>query len=170
MTIIVREERPSDRAAIRYVNEQAFGRRDEADLVDALRQQNVITLSLVAVIDDTLVGHVLFSPVSIKSDEGGCSVVGLGPMAVLPAYQRQGIGSHLVQKGLDRCRQMGYTLVIVLGHPDYYPRFGFVPASRHDIRYEHDVPDEVFMVLELRNGAAAGCSGVARYHSAFDDV
>lgn len=170
MTTLIREEQPTDSAAIRRVNEKAFGRRDEAELVDTLRLHGAITLSLVAVVDDHIVGHILFSPVSIESTHSMCSAVGLGPMAVLPAYQQQGIGSQLVREGLDRGRQMDYTLVIVLGHPDYYSRFGFVPASRHDIHYKHDVPDEVFMVLELGNGAAAGCSGIARYHPAFDGV
>jgi putative acetyltransferase len=168
--VIVREERLEDIVAVRQVNEQAFGRAAEADLVDALRAHGKAVLSLVAVEADRVIGHVLFSPVTIESDEGAFPAVGLAPMAVLPERQRCGIGSLLVKRGLDECRQAGHECVVVLGHPEYYPRFGFAPASRYGIRSEYDVPDEVFMALELREGALRGRAGVAKYQPEFNEV
>jgi putative acetyltransferase len=170
MTVTVRPERPEDQPDIYHVNREAFGQDEEADLVDAIRRAGAATLSLVAVRDGQVVGHILFSPVSIASHETTHPAVGLGPLAVLPDYQGQGVGSSLVQAGLAACREAGHGIVIVLGHPDYYPRFGFRPASLDGISWEHDAPDEAFMVVELREGALAGVSGVARYHPAFDGV
>jgi putative acetyltransferase len=140
--VVVRPERPGDAPAIRHVNEQAFGRAAEADLVDALRRHGTATLSLVAVRDARIVGHILFSPVRIESEARSTAGLGLGPMAVLPACQREGIGSRLVRTALEECRRAGHGWVVVLGHPEYYPRFGFVPASRHGLAWEHPAPDE----------------------------
>jgi putative acetyltransferase len=124
-------------------------------------------LSLVALLGDQVVGHILFTPVKIESADSSFEAVGLGPMAVLPAYQRKGIGSRLVQSGIEECRRAGHEVVVVVGHPEYYPRFGFLPAKRFGIRYEEEVPEEVFMVLELREGALAGRSGIVRYQPEF---
>ena len=165
--VLVRQEELKDVVAVRYVNERAFGQPDEADLVDALRARHKVTLSLVAVKDDQVVGHILFSPVTIESDEVAFPVLGLAPMAVLPEYQRQGIGSALVRAGLESCRNEGHECVIVLGHREYYPRFGFVPASRYGIKCEWGVSDEDFMTIELRDGALRGRAGVARYQAEF---
>jgi putative acetyltransferase len=167
---IVRPERPGDARAIREVNEQAFGRAAEADLVDALRDRGKAVLSLVAVCEERVTGHILFSSVTIESGGPVTAAVGLGPMAVLPAHQRQGIGSRLVRAGLDACRRAGHAQVVVLGHPAYYPRFGFVPASRQGLYWEHPVPDEAFMVLALRDGAPAGPGGTVRYAPEFGGV
>ena len=167
--VLVRRERPDD-VAIRHVNEQAFGRATEADLVDRLRERGQATLSLVAVRADRVVGHILFSPVTIESGGHATAFLGLGPMAVLPAHQREGVGSLLVQAGLEECRGAGHGCVVVLGHPEYYPGFGFVPASRHGVAWEHSAPDEAFMVLELRDGALAGRGGTARYQPEFGGV
>lgn len=166
--VTIREEELHDIAAVRYVNEQAFGGPAEADLVDALRSRHKVTLSLVAVKDERVVGHILFSPVTIKSGVKAFSALGLGPMAVLPEYQRRGIGSALVRAGLADCRKMGHECVVVLGHREYYPRFGFVPASKWGIECKWGVPDEVFMVIELREGALRGRAGVAKYQPEFD--
>jgi putative acetyltransferase len=168
--IVIREEKPEDAADIRQVNEQAFGQAAEANLVDALRAHGKVTLSLVAEQDGKIVGHILFSPVTITAREQGWPAAGLAPMAVLPEFQKQGIGSQLIQRGLDECRDAGIACVAVLGHPDYYPRFGFVPASNYGIRCEYDVPDEVFMIIELRNGALNDCAGVIRYQPEFNEV
>src|SRR5438045_4385701 len=161
--IQIRPERPDDIAAIRRVNERAFDSPAEADLVDLLRERGKVTLSLVAVHAGQVVGHILFSPVVIEATEQSVAAVGLAPMAVLPEWQNQGVGSLLVKAGLDECRRLGHRAVVVLGHADYYPRFGFVPASRYHVGSEYDVPDEVFMAMELQSEALAACAGTARY-------
>ncbi len=168
--IQIRPENPGDIDAIHKVVEAAFGQSAEADLVDVLRDNDAVTLSLIAEQGGEIVGHILFSPVTITSDEGTFEAIGLAPMAVAPSCQRQGIGSRLVRAGLDECRQLGHEVMVVLGHPEYYPRFGFVPSKPLGIRYEVDVPEEVFMVLELRDGALAERGGVVRYRPEFEDV
>lgn len=168
--MVIRQERPEDIPLIWRVNAAAFGRAAEAELVDALREQGAALISLVAEEAGEIVGHILFSPVSIEADEGTQTAVALGPMGVLPAYQGRGIGSRLVTAGLEACRSAGHGVVIVLGHPGFYPRFGFVPAVRHGIRWERDVPDEVFMVAELLPGALEGVGGVVHYRPEFDKV
>lgn len=168
--VLIRAEEPADAAAVRAVNELAFEQPIEADLVDALRAAGKAVVALVAVAGGRVVGHILFSEVRIEPDAGGAAAVaaGLAPMAVLPELQRRGIGSRLVEAGLARCREAGYGASIVLGHPDYYPRFGYVPASRFGVRSTYDVPDEVFMAQELRPGALAAAAGLARYAPEFD--
>ncbi|HRQ41638.1 MAG TPA: N-acetyltransferase [Chloroflexota bacterium] len=169
--IKIRQELPEDMEAIWKVNEAAFGRPAEAGLVEALRRRGVVTLSLVAEWEGDVVGHILFSPVTITNESGGVvTAVALGPMAVSPNCQRQGIGSQLVQTGLDMLRQAGHEMVIVLGHPDFYPRFGFAPASQSGIRWEVEVPDEVFMVMALQPGALEGVTGIVRYQPEFSAV
>jgi putative acetyltransferase len=162
----VRPEQPADILSIRAVNLTAFDTSTEADLVDALREQAEPIVSLVAEDGEAVVGHILFSPVTLLTHPD-LKVMGLAPMAVAPARQRQGIGSALVHEGLERCRRLGFGAVIVLGHAEYYPRFGFTPASRFGVTCEYDVPDEVFMVLELDRGILQGKSGTIRYHPAF---
>jgi putative acetyltransferase len=125
----IREEAREDWPAVRRVNEAAFGRPDEADLVDGLRAENVVLASLIAEADSEIVGHILFSRMSINSDRGGIAAVALAPVAVLPAHQRKGVGGELIRKGLNLLRQRGEAIVIVLGHPGYYPRFG--GSARH---------------------------------------
>ena len=168
--VIIRPETTEDAADIRHVNEEAFGGTVEADIVDKLRQRQAFTLSLVAVYEDKVVGHILFSPVTIDSENISFSAIGLGPMAVLPSFQRKGIGSKLVINGLQECQCIGHEIVIVLGHPEYYPRFGFVRASTCGIKCEYDVPNEVFMVLELRPGVLSGRSGIVKYQPEFNEV
>jgi putative acetyltransferase len=162
-------ETESDHAAVRAVNEAAFESPAEADLVDALRQQARPVISLVAESGGEIVGHIMFSPISLDDDDE-MVIMGLAPMAVSPANQREGIGSALVREGLARCRQIGSGAVVVLGHPQYYPRFGFVPASEFGIDSEYDVPDEVFMALEIQPGALDNIGGIARYHEAFGTI
>ena len=167
--MLIRLESAADHAAIRALNQAAFETSAEADLVDALRRDARPFISLVALDGDTLVGQIAFSPARLESDSG-LHIAGLGPMAVLPARQREGIGSALVEAGLAQCRAAGFAAIIVLGHADYYPRFGFTPASRFGLDCEYDVPDEVFMALELEVGALAGRSGLIHYHPAFASV
>lgn len=168
--ISIRKERPEDIAAIHHVNEQAFGQADEASLVDRLRENGKAIISLVATEDARVVGHILFSPVTIESASKKSAAIGLAPMAVLPEFQNQGIGSRLVNTGLEECKRLGYGAVVVLGHPKFYPRFGFVPSVQYRLKSEYDVPDEVFMVLELGNGALTDCSGIVKYQPEFGEV
>ncbi len=166
--MIIREERQVDREGIRAVHLAAFETGTEADLVDALRLQAAPLISLVAVDEANIVGHILFSPARLAT-EPELILMGLAPMAVMPSKQRQGVGSTLVREGLERCRRLNAAAVVVLGHPSYYPRFGFVPAVHLSLRSEYDVPDEVFMVRELRDGALSGLSGTIQYHPVFRD-
>ena len=168
--VTLRPELPSDVPAIRRVNVAAFPSPAEANLVDALRTNGAATLSLVAERDGRIVGHILFSPVTVESPAGNFTAVGLAPMAVEPGLQRSGIGSALVRAGLDALRAAGHEVVVVLGHPGYYPRFGFVRASLHGIRWERDAPDDAFMALELAPGALRGRGGVVRYRPEFAGV
>ncbi len=175
--ITIRQEQAEDIAAIYGVVEQAFGRADEAHLVNRLRAHGKARISLVATAGERLVGHILFSPVMIesatKSREArgtkSCEAIGLAPLAVLPEFQNQGIGSRLTEAGLEACQRQGYGAVVVLGHPNYYPRFGFVPAVQYHIKSEYDVPDEVFMILELCKGALSDCSGLVKYQPEFNE-
>jgi putative acetyltransferase len=166
----IRPERPEDASRVRHINELAFGQPAEADLVERLRKACTDLLSLVAE-DDAVVGHILFTPV--VAENAGRRVVGMGlaPMAVLPDRQRQGIGSQLVRRGLDILSERGCPFVVVVGHPEYYPRFGFEPASKHGFASQWEgVPDAAFMVLVLNAHAMAGVSGVAKYREEFNEV
>ena len=167
---VVRPEAPGDEAGIRYVNDQAFGQKEEGELVDKLRIRGALTFSLVAVEGGEVVGYIAFSPVEVEAKGSSFTAITLAPMAVLPGYQRKGIGSQLVRSGLEGCRRLGYELLFVLGHSDYYPRFGFVPAKPGGIDCEFEVPDEAWMVLELREGALAGKSGTVRFQPEFADA
>ena len=165
----IRAEEPRDRAAVRKVNEAAFEGPAEADLVEAIHRSGAAVVALVAANHGALVGHVLFSPVSVEPATTR-RLVGLGPMAVLPDFQRRGVGSLLVRDGLERCRTAGAEAVVVLGHTEYYPRFGFRPAHEFGLRSAYDVPPDVFMALELVPGSLRSVSGLVRYHSAFPRV
>jgi putative acetyltransferase len=168
--VTIHPEQTKDFAGIRHVNERAFGQPNEANLVDALRAHKKVTLSLVALQENQIVGHILFSPVTITDEGMTFAALGLAPMAVLPEFQRQGIGSLLVNHGLEQCRQSGHNCVVVLGHPEYYPRFGFVPASKFGIKCEYDAPDAAFMIIELQQGALRGHSGTAKYQPEFNEA
>ena len=163
--ITIRKEEPGDISGIRTVNILAFGQILEADLVDTLRRSCPDALSLVAIADDKVVGHILFSPATIETETRIIKDMGLAPMAVLPEFHRQGIGSQLVRTGLAELRRLRCPFVIVLGHPDYYPRFGFVPASTFGVRSEWDVPDHAFMMLVLGGTKLEGIQGVAKYRA-----
>jgi putative acetyltransferase len=167
--IVVRREKPEDIEGIRKVNECAFEQPQEAHIVDALRNRCSDILSLVAVEGNRIVGYILFSPATIQTHDGEVGGMGLAPIAVLPDYQGQGIGSKLVRAGLEVLKESSCPFVVVLGHPEYYPRFGFVPASKHGLKCQWEgVPDEAFMTLILDESAMKNVSGIARYRSEFD--
>ena len=165
---MIRPERSEDCPAIHDVNVRAFDGQIEADLVDALRDRATPFISLVAVENDEIVGHICFTPVTLETNPA-CRAVGLAPMAVRPDRQRRGIGTQLVRHGLEECRRLGQEFVVVVGHADYYPRFGFEQASTKGLACEFPVPEDVFMVLELRPGSLAGKQGLVRYHPAFSE-
>jgi putative acetyltransferase len=161
----IRDERPSDAPSIHAVNTRAFGRDREANIVDALRSNNAVSLSLVAIREGKLIGHVMYSPVSVGEATGA----GLAPLAVLPEHQRCGIGSDLVRVGKRRLEATGCRFIVVLGHPSFYLRFGFSPAGTYGISCQWNAPDDAFMVAMLSE-PAADLKGVAKYRPEFSTV
>lgn len=168
----LKSETNDELASIREVVTMAFARTSEAELVEAIRNSpNFIPeLSLVASENGEVLGHILFSAIVIASQEQTVPALALAPLAVKPSHQRQGIGSQLVQVGLRQCQDLEHSIVVVLGDPGYYKRFGFQTASSFGIDAPFPVPDEVFMVLELKHGALIGVSGTVRYPAYFDAV
>lgn len=154
-----------DCAAIRFVNEEAFGSPEEADLVDNLRTSGLVLVSLVAEVEVRLVGPILFSRMWIDAPSGRIPVVALAPMAVVPEQQRRGVGTLLVQCGVEKLREQKEEVVIVVGHPEFYPRFGFSSQQAESI--DNPFPREAFMALELRPGTLAGVKGSVAYPPAF---
>jgi putative acetyltransferase len=167
--MLIRDEEEKDRTAVRALNAAAFERDAEAKLVDILRQQARPVISLIGERNRSIVGHIMFSPV-VLPDHLELKIMGLAPMAVAPEHQRRGIGSALVRAGLEQCKKLSTGAVVVLGHPEYYPRFGFSPAVLFGISCEYDAPQEAFMLLELEPGYLRGVSGEVKYHSAFNDL
>ena len=166
----IREEKISDVEMIWNVNAQAFESEAEANLVNALRDSGISFISLVAEEDEEIIGHILFTPVELIGDDSGLKLMGLAPMAVLPKLQKKGIGSQLVKTGIENCLIQGFDAIVVLGHPVYYPKFGFVPSVKYGIKSEYDVPDETFMVLELKGSSLKDKNGIIKYHAAFGSV
>ena len=165
----LRQETPEDVPGVRQVEVDAFGRTAEADLVDLCRARGKASLSLVAMKDKQVVGHVLFTPVRLDPPHPGWFGLGLGPVAVLPECQRQGIGSRLIEFGLELLREGGIDFVVLLGDPAYYSRFGFIPASEFGLGNEYGAADE-FMVRELKPGVLRGASGVVKYVDEFRET
>ena len=169
--IKIREEIYQDTDAIRAINEQAFGQPQEANIVDKLRANCDGLLSLVALKDDKIIGHILFSPVTIEGHHGILKGMGLAPMAVLPEFQRKGVGSELVQAGTKILKESKCPFIIVLGHPEYYPRLGFERASQYEIKSQWEgVPDHAFMILWLDKTVMNHVSGVANYRDEFNEA
>ena len=175
MKLEIRQETPQDELVVHALNASAFATDAEARLVDVLRAGGLLTLSLVAVVGGQVVGHIAFSPIVAQAagvaEAAGRVVpgVGLAPMAVAPSHQRRGIGGQLIARGLQILRAEGHLFCVVLGHPDYYPRHGFIRASLHGLRWEHG-HDEAFFVQALPPDGLSGVAGVVRYRPEFDLV
>jgi putative acetyltransferase len=172
IAVRIRAETRADHDGIRKANKKAFKGKAESKLVDALRESEGYSpgLSLVAELAGQVVGHILFSPIVIRGAQGETPALALAPMCVLPERQNQGIGSALVRRGLEECRKAGHKLVVVVGHADYYPRFGFMKAGEKNLTLPFEAAPEVFMVLELVPGALAGVSGEVIYPPEFHEV
>jgi len=170
--IEIRPESVDDHSAVREVNLLAFGGEDEAQLVETLRKSDdfIPELSLVAIDQGRVVGHIMFSLISIETPENAVSALALAPMAVRPELQNHGIGSELVRHGLKECRHLGHKVVVVIGHPDYYPRFGFYSARANGLEAPFQVSDEAFLVYELIPGALDGIGGTVKYPPAFGEA
>ncbi len=170
-TITIRLEQPQDRATVFEVNRLAFARDHEARLVDRLRETSgPSSISLVAEINKQVVGHVLFSPIVIEGTNGQTQAIALAPLAVHPRFQYRGVGTALVREGLAACRKAGHRIVVVLGHPDYYGRFGFTSATDRGVHPPFEIQPGALMALELVPGALAGVNGTVHYPPAFDEV
>ena len=166
----IREEELADTEAIWNINADAFETEAEANLVNVLRDSGCPFISLVAETDNKAVGHILFTPVELTGNKNKLKIIGLAPMAILQKYQNKGIGSKLVKKGIEYCKSKDYDAIAVLGHPGYYPKFGFVPSITYGIKSEYEVPDEAFMILELVPNSLKDHQGIIKYHELFNSV
>ena len=166
MDVEIRPESDQDRQAVWNVNRAAFETEEEANLVDALRDGGYVEVSLVAEVDGEVVGHILFSRLPIVTNFGTVDALSLAPMAVMPSYQRRGIGSKLVAAGLETCREHGHRLVVVLGHPEFYPRFGFSAKLARPLESPFG-GGEAWMAMELVPGTLAGVEGRVEYPPPF---
>ena len=168
--IVIRPETPEDIPAISRVNEAAFGRPVEGELVIALRDRGALIVSFVAVVDNEVVGHIAFSPMTAEPPVPDVNLMGLGPVAVLPEHQARGIGGLLIHEGMERCLELGCGAVLLVGHAEYYPRFGFSRAVDYEIACEFEAPDDAWMAAELKPGTLSKLRGVtAHFHPAFGD-
>lgn len=170
--IIIRPETLADSNMISEVNKLAFGQENEARLVENIRRRANFNskLSLVAIKNEKVVGYLLFSPIVIQTPKDDIPALALAPLAVCPKFQNQGIGSELVKQGLEECKGLGHKVIVVIGHPNYYTRFGFSSATAKGLKAPFPVPDEAFMILELVPGALDGISGMIKYPPVFDEV
>ncbi len=168
MNVEIRQEAEGDIPDIRDVNRSAFDEVDEAHLVDDLRSEGYARLSLVAEEDGRIVGHIMFSEATIRTEETGVGALALGPVGVIPERQGQGIGSALIREALDRCARTGHRIVVLLGHPDYYPRFGFSAERAGNLSSAYS--GEAFMALELVPGALSGVVGEFEFAPPFGAV
>ncbi|MBN1263013.1 MAG: N-acetyltransferase [Candidatus Pacebacteria bacterium] len=170
--ISIRQEKPEDYQSIYSINKFAFDSEVEAKLVNNLRKTKgfIPNLSLVAVKDSRVVGHILFSVIHIQTDTNYVPALALAPMAVLPEYQRQGIGSQLIREGIKKCKELGHKIIIIVGHPNYYPRFGFSPAVEKGLKLPFEAPEEAFMVYEIIPQALKDITGMVVYPPEFAEV
>ena len=171
MNTTIRKEEEKDHKQIYEVNKLAFQQENESKLIEKIRKsENFIPeLSIVAEIDNRIVGHILFSKIKIIGDSDYESLA-LAPMAVIPEFQKRGIGSELIKKGIDKAKELGFDSIIVLGHKEYYPKFGFQRASKWNIKCPFEVPDDVFMAIELTEKAFEGKAGTVKYPDEFNEA
>lgn len=167
--MLVRRESASDHDAVRHIHRRAFGRDDEAYLVDAIRQGGHASVSMVAEIDGQTVGHILFSRLTIVGDEGSVEALALAPMAVSPDCQKLGVGSVLVRRGLEVCKEDGHRIIVVLGHANFYPRFGFSAKLAELLQSPYGAGPS-HMALELTPGALRDVHGKLKYAPPFGDL
>ena len=167
--IEIRIEAPGDYSAIHQVHVSAFGGDVEARLVELLRNRNKVSIALVAVVQAQVVGHIMFSPITVAHAPANFRGLGLAPVGVLPEFQNKGIGSSLIRAGLEVCKREGYDAVVLLGHPTYYPRFGFSIATKYGLDNEYNATD-AFQVIELKAGALRGVSGLVKYAPEFSEA
>ncbi len=171
--LVIRPETQQDYAAVYDLVAAAFGKPDEAELVNRIRPLSG-AISLVAEEQAIIVGHILFTPVVLKDENNlplDIKIAGLAPVAVLPGKQKSGIGGQLIERGLELCESAGFVGCVLLGHPEYYPRFGFQPSlSTFGITSTYDVPDPVFMAKELVPGAFGDVSGTIHYNPLFNGI
>ncbi len=169
--ITIREERSSDLKTINEINDLAFGQPQEALVINKIRASGAEILSLVAEIDDRVVGHIFFSPAEIEYNDEKIVGMGLAPMAVLPEFQKKGIGKALINESLNILNKKQTAFIIVLGHPAYYPKFGFERASKYGIKCQwQDVPDEAFMIMILNHDKMANVTGTAKYREEWNEA
>ena len=171
MEVEIRIEAVNDFSDVYDLNKISFGQESEPKLIDLLRKSNAFIpgLSLVAKMNNKIVGYILFTKIKIKDDNGKeIESLALAPMAVRPDLQKQGIGGKLIRYGLSKATELGYKSVIVLGHEHYYPKFGFVPAERWKIKAPFDVPTNVFMGIELVKNGLTDVTGTVQYPKEFE--
>jgi predicted N-acetyltransferase YhbS len=168
--ITLRKEQKKDFDSIAMINDMAFGRKAESKLIDALRNtaEFIPDLSIVAEVNEKVIGHILFYPISIVDGKKKYTSLALAPMSVLPAFRKKSIGKLLVLYGIQTAKDLGHKSVIVLGHPSYYPKFGFERASKWKIKSAFPAPDEAFLAIELKKGCLDKISGTVVYPEAFD--
>jgi len=170
--ITLRKEEAKDFQNIAMVNDVAFGRKAESKLIDTLRntKEFIPDLSAIAEVDGKVIGHILFYPITINEGEKKHISLALAPMSIIPAFHKKSIGKLLVIYGLQAAKNLGHKSVIVLGHPSYYPKFGFEPASKWNIKSPFPAPDEAFLAIELEKGSLEKVAGTVVYPKAFDGL
>jgi predicted N-acetyltransferase YhbS len=172
MVIKIREETSEDYSDIKLINDLAFGQKQEGELIANLRirPEYIKELSLVACSGKKIVGHILFFPVTISANGSAIETISLGPMSVLPEFQKKGVGGALIINGMKKAEKMGYKSIVVLGHPGYYPKFGFSRSSLWRIKAPFDAPDEAMMAIELIPGSLEFGGGIINYPGEFYDA
>lgn len=172
LIVEVRQEEANDFPAVYDLNIKVFKRKTEARLVDRLRLSEAFIpeLSLVATIDNKIVGYILFTKILVIDEDKEVPSLALAPMAVHPDYQKQGIGTHLIHHGFSKARELGYKSAIVLGHAEYYPKFGFVPTSKWLIKPPYHVPENSFLGIELIENGLSGVKGIVRFSKEFEQI